>query len=804
MIAERIQQQQPAPPPQAQSNGFSATAKYYQFSTILEHVIDCFHTIVSDETNPYHPPLAWLTRKQPKPPNDELFMDLHDECSKISQIPTSSSGESIQLSASVRSRLEKSPQQLRQEIVSRTRDECSPLFIACKNGLTRVVKYLLDVCGADIEQRGRFEALESHHVHSVTPLWVAAVSGHLETVKLLIDRGANINSISDTGSTPIRSVCFLCRDDDGLLATSDTEVEYDNFRADDYSFGGDTDDRVDSGTTREDTYMKIVFLLAEHGADMSLANYNGGTCLINSLHNYHLTEYVLNHEVNINASDNQLKTALHYAIQTDRVQVVKLLLARGADPFLKTNNCDDALQLCCLGGHEKIFEHLVENYQYSLERLADAYKLLGSSILETHYDLTKVRHYWTRSLDLIQSINSRIQQTATTQRLYLNNTTTTNNNRENYCDTRRVKAFGDMAEFTSAYELRSLTVDDFRIQSLLISERILGSWHRETIQRLLYRGTFYINSLRPKRCLDMWIYALKLRLEHESIFHIESIWSAQAIIKLFLDLFGQHQHQQVEFNDVHDVLSLLVDRLEACQHHMSLRPRSRSHEDIYELLLSMIVNLMLILHCVQRNIQERQRVKQMVEQLVRLNPRTSNGSTLLHISIRPNMFEGDSHRALLIASEALRVAEDQPTDGQHFRVINNIRGVNKLTANERHLSLSPVAQLIANLIDAGFEVDQTNGENLSVFQSLCLSSGIRTADKSQIIGLLLKRGAHIDRRALTPEQDEQIRQTMRECNIKPLVHTTLKCLAARSLAESRIKFDKTILASDLEAAIAIH
>jgi hypothetical protein len=248
----------------------------------------------------------------------------------------------------------------------------------------------LDVCEADIEQRGHYESFEDQHVHSVTPIWVAAVSGQLNVVRLLIERGANVNSISDTGSTPVRSACFLCKDNDGTQ-------EYDNVHDDTFSFGY-TDDNG------EDVYMKIVYLLVEHGADILRPNFNGGTCLINSLHNFRLTQYIIDHGADINARDNQSKTALHYAIQQDRLEVVKLLLASGANPFMQTTTCDDALRLSCMGGHIDIFNYLIENYAYDTRRLSDAYRLLGSSILEICYDLTKVRKYWKQSLELSKCV----------------------------------------------------------------------------------------------------------------------------------------------------------------------------------------------------------------------------------------------------------------------------------------------------------------------------------------------------------------------------------------------------------------
>lgn len=736
MIAEQLQQSH-------------ASAKYYQFytvATILEHVIDCFHTIVSDESNPYHPPLAWLSRKQPQPPEDELFLDLFDECSKVATIDGGGDRDSS-LSIGTKSKLEKYSADTKKNVVNKTKDGCSPLFMACKSGLVNKAKYLLQSCGADIEQKGHYEAPENNHIHLVPPIWVAAVSGHLDVVKLLVANGADLNSLSDTGSTTLRSVCFMCIDDDGL------QVE----QFEGPIFMDDEDNECTHNS--EDTYFEIVKYLVEKGADISRPNFNGGTCLINSIHNLKLTRYLLDSGADINACDNQSKTALHYAIQQNRLEVTKLLLARGANCRLLANGCDDALQLACIGGHAEIFDYLIKNVEFPSERLIDGYKLLGSSILEIHHDLTRVREMWSRALNL--QISHRIQNISDTRGSEIVETS---------CDTRRLMAYCDNSvEFSNEYELQSLTVDDYRIQSLLISERILGSNHRETLQRLLYRGTSYINSMQPERCIDLWIYALELRLKHESVFHFESIFAAQAITKLFLDLMCQHK---VKFKDVHDVLNLLIDQLDRCKEHLKQRPVSHLHEEIHDMLLGIIIYLLFVLNYT-KDVCNHQDVISVIKRLVRFNPKLSDGSSLLHVSVSQTMIES-------IGSQC---------------------------------KMSPIAcsggasllQLIDLLVDNGMDVDAANLGGLSALQALCLA-GVKVSDKKPLILCLIRHGAHVDRRPGRPDQEESIRMSLRDSGVNLMEHVKLSCLAARKVAETHK--DRAVnlinLADCLRKTISMH
>lgn len=138
-----------------------------------------------------------------------------------------------------------------------------------------IVNYLISVCNADTEQRGQFEVAEDNSVHSVTPVWCAAVSGSMAVLKELLRWTGRIDAPSDTGSTPVRSACFM-------------------------------------------TNLEVVRFLVSRGADIMKPNFNGGTCLINSVQSVPLCKFLISKGADVNAKDIQDKTALHYAIQEHR------------------------------------------------------------------------------------------------------------------------------------------------------------------------------------------------------------------------------------------------------------------------------------------------------------------------------------------------------------------------------------------------------------------------------------------------------------------------------------------------------
>lgn len=92
------------------------------------------------------------------------------------------------LSYLLRNNLERLDKAERQELVSIVGkpDGCAPLFVACKKGNLEIVEYLIEVCGANVEQKGTYEVIDDKTSHYVTPLWCSAVCGRLNIVKCLV------------------------------------------------------------------------------------------------------------------------------------------------------------------------------------------------------------------------------------------------------------------------------------------------------------------------------------------------------------------------------------------------------------------------------------------------------------------------------------------------------------------------------------------------------------------------------------------------------------------------------------------
>lgn len=92
-------------------------------------------------------------------------------------------------------------------LLSQKTNGAPPLVIACREGFFDIVEHLLTRCSVDVEQYGSV-IFDGETIEDAPPLWCAAAAGHLGIVKLLVRRGANVNSTTRTNSTPLRAACF--------------------------------------------------------------------------------------------------------------------------------------------------------------------------------------------------------------------------------------------------------------------------------------------------------------------------------------------------------------------------------------------------------------------------------------------------------------------------------------------------------------------------------------------------------------------------------------------------------------------
>jgi ankyrin repeat protein len=198
------------------------------------------------------------------------------------------------------------------------------LYYASLCGFSGVASYIICTHGEDVN------ALSGYHG---TPLRAASYKGHIDVVRVLLDHGANVNTI-DKKKTPLTSAyggrhLEIMR----LLLEHGADVDaWDDF-----------DDPVLNGAS-QNGQAEVVHLLLQHNADVNSRGSLGWTPLQGAsfFGQTKVVQLLLDHGADIDALSSchyrwHPLGPLHIAIRRNFLEVVQLLLEHGAD----VNSQDD-------------------------------------------------------------------------------------------------------------------------------------------------------------------------------------------------------------------------------------------------------------------------------------------------------------------------------------------------------------------------------------------------------------------------------------------------------------------------------
>ncbi|XP_017035858.1 protein fem-1 homolog CG6966 [Drosophila kikkawai] len=332
-------------------------------------------------------------------------------------------------------------------LISAKVNGATPLVISCRNGHYDIVEYLLTKCRANVEQVGSV-SFDGEPIEDAPPLWCAAAAGHLGIVKMLVRRGANVNSTTRTNSTPLRAACF-------------------------------------------DGHYEIVKYLVHHGADFEVANRHGHTCLMIACYKGHfrIAQYLLSLNADVNRCSVKGNTALHDCAESGSLQILQLLLKHGATMDVDYYGMTPLLA-ASVTGHMPIVEHLITLPCVSRESRIHALELLGATYVDRKRDMAAALSLWRRALEeraVEPPLVKKVQEAVPAYEMV-----------------REVTSVEELEEMV-------FDPDEMRMQALVIRQRILGPTHPDTSYYIRFRGAHYADAGRFDRCIELWSYALTMQ-----------------------------------------------------------------------------------------------------------------------------------------------------------------------------------------------------------------------------------------------------------------------------------------------------
>lgn len=394
--------------------------------------------------------------------------------------------------------------------------KCTLLTIACLNGHINVIRMVLSHFQPDLEVLNNiiFGDINSnpHLFVNVSVLWTAASNNHFDMVKLLVQHGANVSHTTKTNSTPLRGACY-----NGNL--------------------------------------EMARYLVENGADIHMNKENNDSNLMVSVcHKHlHMVVYLIDElKYDVNACDDDGRSALYDAVNCGSLELVEMLLDRGARNFRAVKDQMSPLMWAAEKRRADLLEAIAAHCS-PLERI-EAEELIGSAfICAARGDrmLDQAFDHFVRAVELRSKYNLPKLIKPISNEL-----------------------FNDQQECQTIDELKNIrwNFNQMYIEALLVRERLLGATNAEYRYSLCYRGAILADHGLHQAAMNYWMYELRLsqkysiQLDAKHLRRFASLFSnmlyktgsipIQSIITIILATTNELEHNR-EHNFNYNLYTLL-------------------------------------------------------------------------------------------------------------------------------------------------------------------------------------------------------------------------------------------------------
>lgn len=205
-----------------------------------------------------------------------------------------------------------------------------------------------------------------------TPLYFASVGDSIDIVKLLLNRGADVNHHTERSCTSLHIACkwkdiFFMRGKNTTISLLDKDGK--SFKVDVSKFGSPYPIHIQYSSY--DIHRSIVQLLLEHQADISVRNYKGQTALHIACESgdNDVVQMLLAKKAHITVCDYEGNSPLDLACQREHTYVVKLLLDSITDISQLDDDGKTAMHSVCKGyGSRRKDEETGEDIPYFYQR----------------------------------------------------------------------------------------------------------------------------------------------------------------------------------------------------------------------------------------------------------------------------------------------------------------------------------------------------------------------------------------------------------------------------------------------------
>lgn len=580
----------------------------------------------------------------------------------------------------------------RQKIVNEKVKNNTAIFVACLHGRIDIVRYLLKTCKPDLEATGTHIVEEDENSeHIVPPIWSAAISNKLEIAKALIENGANVHGCSDTKSTAVRAACYS--------------------------------NNID-----------MVRYLVEHGADVNIPNKNGATCLMNAIECRELCEFIIQSGAQVNAQETgrDKLTALHYAVNYQKLDTIEVLLQHGADVNLKTIDGVSSVLLAALLNLKKITYFFINNDDLPIptgDRI-NAIEMLGAKAVDYKaYDDAK--ELWADGMKM----------------------------RDTHGIPKELPDFGD--KYDDAKEPETLdelarlprTSMNMYLQAALVKQRILGPLNQDSLLAAIQYGWKLHDCGRFRKALEIISDCYDGYITREWYLLDNCLISISQVLNLTAMIMKDEKYAAMDeyFTNTSSFLHKLVEHVFKATPVLKDKTIHRDDKRNYQQLLLLLLDCVALLIHITTEDGNIDRIVFDLKKILKFDPRGKQGQTLLHLAVHTV----ESKR--LYDSEGL------------YEIRND-------------------TALVRFLLECGAQINAVDADCNSPLHYHIKAIGRHgVMHERDILNLLLEHGAHVD---MTNKKGDTPLFIAKQSDVvlHEVKHTKLQCLAANVINKCNIPF----------------
>ncbi|KAH8702902.1 ankyrin repeat domain-containing protein [Phaeosphaeriaceae sp. PMI808] len=233
------------------------------------------------------------------------------------------------------------------------------LHLTARFGLPRVSQELLARVGEEI-----VIVVNAKDSRDQTPLFLAAEHGHHETVKLFLDKGADINAQGGEYGNALQAASYRGHEQVvKLLLSKNVDVN---------AQGGDYGSALQEASAGG--HEQIVKLLLDKNVDINAQGGRYGSALQEASAGGHeqIVKLLLDKDADVNAQGGDYGNALQAASYEGHEQIVKLLVDKGANVNAQGGPYGSFLNLLAFKGHTSLLR-MVYEHNHAMRNLLDSH-----------------------------------------------------------------------------------------------------------------------------------------------------------------------------------------------------------------------------------------------------------------------------------------------------------------------------------------------------------------------------------------------------------------------------------------------